>query len=242
MDAGWAWQIEHEHWINRGYVYSSRFISDDAARAELLAKNPKIANEPRIVKFRSGRLRRSWVGNVVAIGNAAGFVEPLEATALQVICVQSRAVADALIDGEQRPTQSAIAIYNELNGYGWDDIRDFLAIHYAFNTRLDTPFWRACRDETDIGGAARLVEYYRENGPSTLGSPFLLRATNSFGIDGYLALLCGQQVPHQRPYNPTPPEAKAWEARTKLLAAEAQRGFGVKEALAAIRGPKWKWP
>ena len=80
MDAGWCWQIEHECWINRGYVYSSKFIGDEAARQEFLTKNPKVSNEPRVVKFRTGRYARNWVGNVVGIGNAVGFVEPLEAT------------------------------------------------------------------------------------------------------------------------------------------------------------------
>jgi tryptophan halogenase len=73
MDSGWCWQIEHEHWINRGYVYSSKFISDDEALAELRRKNPQIANEPRLVKFRSYRHERFWVGNVVAVGNASGL-------------------------------------------------------------------------------------------------------------------------------------------------------------------------
>ena len=241
MDAGWCWQIEHEHWINRGYVYSSRFISDDAAREELLRKNPRVANEPRIVKFRSGRLERAWVGNVIAIGNASGFVEPLEATALQGICVQARGIADALIDSEQNPTPSAIAIYNELNAFAWDDIRDFLAVHYAFNTRLQTPFWQACRTETDLGGAARLVEYYKENGPSVLGAPALLRATNSFQMDGYLALLCGQQVPHARVYEASAAVSKAWTTRAKALALDASRGFGVREGLEIVKSAKWKW-
>ena len=74
MDAGWCWQIEHETFINRGYVYSSSFITDDAAREEFLRKNPKIATEPRVVKFRSGRYQAMWQGNVVGIGNASGFV------------------------------------------------------------------------------------------------------------------------------------------------------------------------
>src|SRR5205814_5969658 len=79
MDAGWCWQIEHEHHINRGYVYSSSFISDEAALAEFLRKNPKVAIQPRVVRFRTGRYQRTWIGNVVAVGNATGFVEPLEA-------------------------------------------------------------------------------------------------------------------------------------------------------------------
>ena len=92
MDAGWAWQIEHERHINRGYVFSSAFISDDAAEAEFRRKNPRV-EKTRIVKFRSGHYPRSWVGNVVALGNSGGFVEPLEATALFVIANASRALA-----------------------------------------------------------------------------------------------------------------------------------------------------
>src|SRR6186713_644862 len=122
MTAGWCWQIEHEHWINRGYVYASAFISDEAALAELMSKNPKIANEPRVVKFRSGRFERNWMGNVVGIGNSVGFVEPLEATALQVICVESSTLADALIDGLQQPMPSTQKLYNFYNTSQWDEI------------------------------------------------------------------------------------------------------------------------
>ncbi|PYI89575.1 MAG: hypothetical protein DME26_00925, partial [Verrucomicrobia bacterium] len=112
MDAGWCWRIDHEHFINRGYVYASAFSSDDDARAEFLRKNSKIATPPRVVKFRSGRYERSWVGNVVAIGNAAGFVEPLEATALQVICVEASTLADSLLDSLCEPTPTLIKLYN----------------------------------------------------------------------------------------------------------------------------------
>lgn len=100
MAAGWCWRIEHESFINRGYVYSTGFISDDAARVEFLSRNPKIpADRTRVVPFVTGRFERSWVGNVVAIGNASGFVEPLEATAIQVICSQSATLAGALEEG-----------------------------------------------------------------------------------------------------------------------------------------------
>jgi len=241
MDAGWAWQIEHEHWINRGYVYSSRFIGDDEARAELLAKNPQISNEPRVVKFPSFRLARNWVGNVAAVGNASGFVEPLEATALSAICVQARTIAETLVDSGGATTPSMIRICNELNANAWDEIRDFLAVHYAFNTRLDTPFWKACRTETDLAGAARIAEYYRENGPTSLGKHILVSATNAFQLDGYLALLVGQMVPHAPVDPPTAAETKTWRTRLTSLAAEAQRGFTVGQALQAIRSPGWKW-
>ena len=241
MDAGWCWQIEHEHWINRGYVYSSNFISDDAALQEFLKKNPKVANEPRVVKFRSGRYERLWVGNVVAVGNAAGFVEPLEATALQVICVESSTLADALLDSLCAPTPSLVQLYNDYNAQAWDDIRDFLAVHYKFNTRLDTPFWRACRADTKLHDAEFLVQFYRENGPSVVAGAQLLHSSNSFGMDGYLAMLVGQAVPHAKPYAPTPAEAKLWRDRCNTWALEARRGLDVKQCLEAIRRPGMKW-
>jgi tryptophan halogenase len=242
MNHGWAWQIEHEHFINRGYVFSSRFVSDDEARTELLAKNSSIDPEKtRVVKFRAGRYARSWVGNVVAIGNSAGFVEPLEATALQVICVEASTLADSLIDSELDPGLRLIALYNRFNSEQWDEIRDFLAVHYKFNTRLDTEFWRACRSDTDLGEAQGVVDFYQENGPSVVAGPVLLRPTNSFGLDGYLALLIGQRVPHGKPHRPADAERDAWEKRRMQFEAIAQQAMTVRECLGVIRRPGFKW-
>ena len=241
MDAGWCWQIEHENWINRGYVYSSSFLSDEAALAELMRKNPRISNQPRVVKFRTGRYERLWVDNVVAVGNSVGFVEPLEATALQVICVESSTLADSLIDSLCCPTPTLVELYNQFNTRAWDDIRDFLAVHYRFNTRLDTPFWRACRADTQLHGAQFLVDFYRENGPSVVAGTQLLHSSNSFGMDGYLAMLIGQAVPHDKPFTPSAQEAKQWKARCNTWELEARRGLDVKQCLEALRRPGVKW-
>jgi tryptophan halogenase len=241
MDAGWCWQIEHEHWINRGYVYASAFISNEEALAEFLRKNPKVSNEPRAVKFRSGRYARNWIGNVVAVGNAVGFVEPLEATALQIICVESSTLADSLIDSLCEPNETLRKLYNDYNGRAWDDIRDFLAVHYKFNTRVNTPFWQAARNDTALHGAEFLVEFYRENGPSVVAGAQLLHPSNSFGMDGYLAMLVGQKVPHAKPYEPTPKEKELWRNRCHTWATDARRAMGVKEALEIIRRPGMKW-
>lgn len=235
MDAGWCWQIEHEHWINRGYVYSSAHISDDAALAEFRRKNPKISNEPRVVKFTSGRYRRPWVGNVVAVGNAMGFVEPLEATALQVICIESSTLADSLMDSLQQPPPSVVELYCGYNTRKWDDIRDFLALHYAFNTRAETPFWKTCREDTDLAGGRRMVQFYRENGPSILAESELFDPANSFGIDGFLTHLVHMAVPHAKPWEAPPAERKIWKERLAGFASHARSGYGVKELLQLIR-------
>ncbi len=243
MNCGWCWQIDHDQVIHRGYVYSSSWISDEDARAEFLAKNPK-ANpaETSLVKFRSGRYRRNWVGNVVGIGNSAGFVEPLESTALQVICVETSTLADSLIDSLCDPPPTIVDLYNQYNGAQWDDIRNFLAVHFKFNTRIDSPYWRHCRENVALHGAEPIVEFYRENGPSVVAGTTLVHPANSFKMDGFLALLVGQQVPHQKMYDAPPAEREFWRERRAKLAQEAlTQGMTSEEALAALRRPGLKW-
>ena len=177
----------------------------------------------------------------MAVGNATGFVEPLEATALQVICVEASTLADSLLDSLCEPTPTLLTLYNRYNGDQWDDIRNFLAIHYKFNTRLETAFWRACQSDTALHGAQAIVDWYRENGPSVLAGITLVHPSNSFRMDGYLALLVGQNVPHNKPYDPPPAEQNSWRQHCQKLAIEARAGMDVKEALQAIRSPGLKW-
>jgi tryptophan halogenase len=242
MEAGWCWRIDHEHLINRGYVYSSGFISDDAAREEFLRKNPKVAPDTtRIIKFRSGRYARGWVGNVVGIGNAYGFVEPLESTALQVLCIEVSTLADALLDCRCEPNPSMVRLYNRYNNEQWDDIRNFLAIHYKFNKRIDNRFWRAVQADAKLHGAEEIVQWYQENGPSVLAGAALVHPSNSFRLDGFMALLVGQNVPYQKVHQPTPAEQKIWQEYREQLAAQARAGMTSEEVLHAIRRPGLKW-
>ena len=241
MDAGWAWQIEHERHINRGYVYASQSISDDEACAEFQRKNPKVPASLRVVKFRSGRYRRLWVENVLAIGNAGGFVEPLEATALMVVCGQCRDFISSLRECGFRPTPSIRQLYNDLEGEKWDEIRDFLSLHYKVNTRLDTPFWQHCREDTDLGDVAPVVEFYRENGPSALARYLIPSRHVSFGIEGYLVMLVGNRVPHGGQHEATAAERQIWDQLRTRFAAQAEAGMDVREALACIRHPGWRW-
>jgi tryptophan halogenase len=241
MDSGWAWQIEHEHHINRGYVYSSQSVSDDQAADEFLRKNPKLPKSPRVVKFRSGCRRRVWVENVVAIGNAAGFVEPLEATALMVVCAQSRDLVQYLLQSSLAPTPGMRALYNENTFASWEDIRDFLALHYKLNTALDTPFWRHCREDTDLSALAPLLDFYTENGPTVFCRYRLPHPVNFFGLEGFLALLVGNRVPYQARHNSTEAERSAWQAHCAGFDAAARSGLDVRQTLAYIRHPGWQW-
>ena len=166
MDAGWCWRIDHEQSINRGYVYSSAAMSDDQAREEFLRKNPNAKTWDHVVKFKTGRYARGWVDNVMGIGNASGFVEPLESTALMVVCWQSKILVDFLWQTGLSPTPTIRKLFNTVWAATWDEIRDFLTLHYWANTKLDTPFWKHCRADTDISRLGELLEFYDENGPT----------------------------------------------------------------------------
>jgi tryptophan halogenase len=240
MDAGWCWQIEHEHHITRGYVHSSAFMTEEEAEREMRAKNPRLG-PTRVVKFVTGCYEQAWVKNVVAIGNSSGFVEPLESTSLAVICADAQTVTEVLRDQGGRITPSHIRGFNERTAASWRTIRQFLALHYKFNTRLETPFWRACRADVDLAGAEPIVDYYRENGPSTLYRTTLIDEMDQFHYDGYLAMLVGQQVPHEAKFVPTDEEREVWRQIQAANRAKARQGFTVAEALSTIRLPQWQW-
>jgi tryptophan halogenase len=243
MECGWCWQIEHEHKIIRGYVYSSPFISDEQAEREMREKNPKIG-KTRIIKFATGCYRRGWVKNVVGVGNAFGFVEPLEATSLGTICNQAAMVAETLAASDCVVPQVLRDCFNARSQRVWDSIRDFLAVHYKFNRRFDNAFWRECWEKVDLGAAEEIVEYYKENGPSGLWRVPLFEGAEyrNFGMEGYLALLVGMQVPYQKSYHPDAGEQEFWKRQKMNFKAQAEQAYSITEALKLIRSPEWQWP
>lgn len=240
MDAGWCWQIEHLTRIIRGYVYSSDFISDADAEREIRAKNPKLG-DLRVVKFPSGRYRDSWVKNVIAVGNASGFVEPLEATSLAIICSESRHLSETLKDCHYKVTPSMKKSYNIFANRAWDNIRQFLALHYKFNNRVDTAFWKACLEKTDLCDAAGITEYYQENGPSTHCRNTLLKTTDMFGMEGYLTMFTGMKVPHKFKYEPSTSELRVWNWIRARYRAKALAAMPIPQAYRAVTSPAWKW-
>lgn len=240
MDAGWAWQIEHDDLINRGYVYASNFLSDEAAEAEFRRKNPNVG-ETRVISFTSGVRRRGWIKNVVGLGNACGFVEPLEATSLAVICEQVGRLVRVLKDSEMRPGEVTRTFYNRFCDRSWRSIRRFLAMHYKFNTRMESPFWRACQHDTDLAGAEDIVAYYRENGPTNLWVSEAIGVGDPFGWEGYLVMMVGQKLPFDLASRPSPEDCLKWSEYRQYLEQRAKKAMDQKEALEIIRSPNWKW-
>jgi tryptophan halogenase len=239
MNAGWCWRIEHETEVNRGYVYSSDAISDDEARAELQSKNPKIQIRDRIVNFRTGRYQRAWVGNVLAVGNSCGFVEPLQSTGQMVICWECQTFVEMVqFVGD---TYGVRDLFNKAWAATWDEIRDFLTLHYWANTRLDTPYWQECRNEADISRIQPILDFYRESGPTGFARYFLEKTGSQFGIEGFLVMLVGSRVPYSNQHSPTEAEWQIDRVRRAHFKNIANNGLDVKEALAFVKHPQWRW-
>jgi tryptophan halogenase len=236
MQSGWAWQYELPHRIDCGYVYHSGFISDELATQEFHLKYPK-APGPRVVRFSNGRYERSWVKNVVAIGASAGYVEPLASTALGVAAADAQLLVETLSESGLEISAAPVKLHNRHHARVWDGIRRYLAIQYKFNTRLETPFWLACRKDTDLAGAETIIEYYRQCGPSSLWGPMLVDPVDLFGPPSYLGLLIGLKVPTGFNQPITGREREVWQTEVERFRLAATNGITVAEALSMLPDP-----
>ena len=150
LGAGWAWNVPLYTRLGTGYVFSSQFRTDDEAIDEFLAHlglSEKDA-EPKVVPMRIGRSRRSWVKNCLALGLAGGFIEPLESTSLHFTQMAIRWFVDHFPDKEVSPALSGA--YNRLMSNLYEEIRDFITMHYYTSNRTDTAFWKAAREDVKV--------------------------------------------------------------------------------------------
>lgn len=147
QNVGWIWDIGLNHRRGVGHVYASRFLSDDEAHANLsryLGQDGRHL-EPRLIQYQTGYRERFWQGNCVAIGLSAGFVEPLEATAIMLVEVSARFVAENLpADHSLMPLIAKR--FNSQMRYRWQRIIDFLKLHYMLTQRSE-PYWQAHLDQ-----------------------------------------------------------------------------------------------
>jgi tryptophan 7-halogenase len=175
--AGWSWQIPLQQRMGQGYVYSSRFCSDAAAKSTLMRSlGGPVIDEPRIIPFTTGHRRELWKHNCLSIGLSSGFVEPLEATSIHLI---ARGIDFFLRYFPDRDCNAAlIREYNRRMTADYEEIRDFLVLHYSATARDDSPFWQWCKSIELPDSLQERIELFKGHGALREGVDELFRSSS----------------------------------------------------------------
>ncbi len=159
--AGWQWRIPLQSRTGNGYVYCSDYISDDEAANTLLEgldSNP--TGDPRFIKFKTGIRKETWKKNVLSLGLAAGFMEPLESTSIHLI---QTAIARFMTHfPDKNFAQSNIDFFNQQTHEEYEETRDFLVLHYFATQREDSLFWRYCKNMAIPETLKQRIDLYNE--------------------------------------------------------------------------------
>lgn len=182
--AGWQWQIPLQHRDGNGHVYSSQFMRDEIAR-EMLIKNiaGELLHEPRKINFVPGRRKQAWNKNCIAIGLAAGFLEPLESTSIALIQTGIEKIRMLLAAGQYN--DSIVREFNEVTQLEYERVRDFIILHYKLNARDDSEFWRHCRALVIPDSLQHKMELFKASGH------VVNYRWEMFGLPSWLAIFSG---------------------------------------------------
>lgn len=185
--AGWRWRIPLQHRTGNGYVYCSDHISDDEAATQVVNKlDGSPLADPRRLSFTAGHRKKFWDKNCVAIGLAGGFIEPLESTSIHLVQVGIGRLMHLFPD--KGFNESDIDEFNNATTLEYEQLRDFIVLHYKATTRNDTPFWRRCRDMDVPDSLKHKMELFRSKGR-------IFRSKDDlFTEDSWLAVMLGQGV------------------------------------------------
>ncbi len=183
--AGWQWRIPLQHRTGNGHVFSRNFMTAEIAEQTLRDNLPTaMMGEPRHLKFRTGVRRRQWVKNVVSVGLASGFMEPLESTSIHLIQANISKLIAYFPDLEFDPL--GVEEFNRVAQIECERIRDFLILHYKLNARHGEPMWDYCRDMEVPETLALRIEHFKRFGR------VVPRDLDIFATDSWLAVHIGQ--------------------------------------------------
>lgn len=192
--AGWRWKIPLQNRTGNGLVFCSRHMNDSEA-TQLLRDSVQgeLITEPRVIRFRTGRRRKVWNKNCVAIGLSSGFLEPLESTSIHLVMTAITRLLQMF--PQKEISQSVVNEFNRQSLAEIERIRDFIILHYKVTERSDSAFWRHCRDMEIPEELAHRIRLFKETGKSYQVEGELFR------LDSWTQVMLGQGL-YPEQYHP----------------------------------------
>ena len=209
--AGWQWRIPLQHRTGNGHVYCSQFMGDEEAERILMANlEGEAFADPRVIRFTTGRREQSWSHNVVCLGLSSGFLEPLESTSIHLIQNGIQRLLALFPDRRISPVERDE--YNRGMRDLYEDIRDFIILHYKATQRDDTEFWRYVGAMDIPATLQRKIELWRLHGR------IFREGAELFGVTSWVAVMLGQNVwpDHYDPIVDTLDETKVAHAMAQM--------------------------
>ena len=185
--AGWQWRIPTQHRTGNGHIYSSAHMDDDAAIESLLSDlDGPARGTPRKIKFRTGHREKLWDKNCIAIGLSGGFLEPLESTSLYLI-QEGISKFISLFPDASMPS-SVQNEYNRQLVQKFEQVRDFIVLHYKATQRTDSPFWDYCRTMSVPDSLTHKIDLFEQAGR-------IFRYEDElFSKPSWIAVMLGQNI------------------------------------------------